>query len=361
MKRNLTIVILALISFVRLQAQTTEDLTGAQVLRAARAIYDQGRLHELPVVLETAVKRKGKNQFSESEKIEAYKLLVLTYIYLEEPLKADEKMIELLRTDHFFEISDSDPVEFKSLYKKFRTRPLFRIGLRLGLNRTYASAIKNYYVMAESKGKGAYVPNLAFQGGISFEKDFKKKFVINPELFYSIQSFNYSNTEIYIVDSDSLKKAGSADHTITHTKLQLNLLMQYKLATSKFFPYIAAGPAIGYLIGSSFEGKLIMDNKDQITGGSIDNKEKYHPLSLSVIVAGGIRYKVGSIYLSGDVRYQYGLHNVVNGANRYKADTPELNELITSYSYIDNDFSINQFMFNFGLIYPVFSPKKMIK
>jgi hypothetical protein len=361
MKKILAIVAFGLCSLSALYAQTTEDLTGTQVLRSARAIYDQGRLHELPIVLETALKRTGKNQFSQSEKIEAYKLLILTYIYLEEPLKADEKMIELLRTDNFFELSESDPVEFKSLYKKFRVHPLFRIGLRFGLNQTYASAMKNYYVMAESRGKGEYIPNLSFQGGLSFEKDFKKNFVINPEIFYSSQSFNYKNSGVYIVDNDTLNRSATANHKLTFKKLQLNALVQYKIGNSKFHPYVSIGPSVGYLINSSFEGLLILDNKDQITGSAIDNTVKYKPFCFSAIIAGGIRYKVSSVYLSADIRYQYGLGNVVNDDNRYLTDSPQMNELFTYYGYVDNDFSLNQAMFTFGLIYPLFSPKKLIK
>src|SRR5688500_5368778 len=54
--------------------------TCAQTLRLAQSIYDQGRLHELPQLLDNCLK---ENQFNDEEKVNAYKLLTLTYIYLE--------------------------------------------------------------------------------------------------------------------------------------------------------------------------------------------------------------------------------------------------------------------------------------
>src|SRR5690348_11970776 len=90
----------------------------AQTLRLARSTYEQGRLHEVPELLERCL----ENGFSRQEKVEAYKLLCLSYIYLEEPAKADEAMLDLLRTDHYFEINETtDPAEFVALYKTFRT------------------------------------------------------------------------------------------------------------------------------------------------------------------------------------------------------------------------------------------------
>jgi hypothetical protein len=355
--------------FISAAAQTnSEDLTGAQILRAARAIYDQGRLHELPAVLETALKNTHKNQFTQSEKVEALQILVLSYIYLEEPKKADEKMIELLKTEHFFELAESDPVEFQNLYKKFRKDPIFKMGLKLGLNQTFVNTLKNYYILGESSGKGEYTSNLALQYGLSFEKTLKGQWVMNPEIYLSNAVFNYKNASIYHNDPavDLTERSSSVAQKITQQRLQLNLLMQYTIGKNeslnrKLTPYVVAGPAIGYLMKSTFTGQHNLESKDNITGDDIDNTDRYNPINVSLIGGVGARLKIGGIYVSADVRYQYGLLNVVNGANRYKEDTPGGQRLLRQYAYIDNDFSLSQAVFNVGFIYPVFSPKKLIK
>ena len=95
--------------FLFLSTTTYAQLTsGAQTLRLARATYEQGRLHEIPSILESFLPK-----FNRQEKVEAYKLLTLSYIYLEEPEKADAAMLSLLQTDHYFEVNlKDDPAEF---------------------------------------------------------------------------------------------------------------------------------------------------------------------------------------------------------------------------------------------------------
>jgi hypothetical protein len=351
----------------RSQAQT---LTGAQILRSARSIYDQGRLHELPALLEDAL---TKDRFqSDNERVEAYKILILTYIYLEEPEKADENMLQLLRTDHFFALSASDPIEFKNLYRKFRSKPVFSVGAKLGVNQSYASVIGNYYVKAESAGYGEYKPELGFQFALVFEKSLMKKgnndetkFTLAPELMYATQSFTYNNDHIFLndyedqIDENEDDKFATDAHKTVQTRIQINALGQYKLGTSKFNPYVTVGPSAGYLMSSSFEGLLTIEDRFEVAD-PVDNAASYKAFNFSVIAGAGAKFKLGSIYLTADLRYQYGLFNVVDESKRYEY-TSENNYRLFRYGFVNNDFSLSQAMFNIGLIYPYFNPKKVIK
>jgi hypothetical protein len=345
----------------------TVNLTGAQILRSARSIYDQGRLHELPAILEDGF---AKEKFNDNEKVEAYKILILTYIYIEEPEKADVAMLSLLDTDPFFSLSSADPVEFKNLYRKFRTAPLFRAGIKGGVNQTMVNTLKNYFIPAQSGGKGEYKSNLGFHGALVYEKDLTnklKKFVLAPELAFVIQSFNYENASTNNVDFEN--KGASLNHKITHTRLQLNPLVQYKLVkmgenyddkNKRFVPVVFAGPSVSYLLSSSFAGQNILESKESSLTGTIDNTDSYQSITLSIIAGAGARFKIGGIYLVGDVRFQYGLFNAVNGANRYRM-TSENSSLLFDYQYIDNDFKLSMASFNLGLMIPVFKPIKLIK
>lgn len=346
--------------------QTTNQ-TGAQILRSARSLYDQGRLHELPTQLEAAL---AADKFSDNEKVEAYKILILTYIYIEEPEKADDAMIQLLHTDPFFKLSTADPIEFKNLYRKFRTDPLFRIGVKGGVNQTYVNPLKNYYIASEAVGNGEYKPSLGFQGALIFEKDLKdkfRKFVLAPELAFVISSFNYVNNKIYSVDFE--QKNAMYNHTISHTRLQLNPLVQYKLVkmndsyddkTEPFVPYVFAGPSVSYLISSSFAGENNLESKESTVTGTVDNTENYRALTVAIIAGAGARLKLGGFYLVGDIRFQYGLMNAINTDNRNEM-TEANRDLIFDYQYMDNDMKLNMLSANLGLIIPIFKPIKLIK
>ena len=131
--------LLSSILFLFLSVSSYAQLTsGAQTLRLARATYEQGRLHEIPSILEGFLPK-----FNKQEKVEAYKLLTLSYIYLEEPEKADDAMLKLLQTDHYFEINlKDDPAEFIALYRTFRTKPIYRIGGKIGINGTRPNVVE---------------------------------------------------------------------------------------------------------------------------------------------------------------------------------------------------------------------------
>ncbi len=342
--------------------------TGAQILRSARSIYDQGRLHELPTILEGPLNDPDK--FSDNEKVEAYKILILTYIYIEEPEKADDAMIKLLNTNKFFSLSPADPIEFKNLYRKFRSDPLFRMGVRGGINQSYVNTLKTHYVSAEAAGNGEYKPTLGFQGALVFEKDLKgkfKKFVIAPELAFMISSINYENTTVYTVNFEQMN--AFQNHTITYTNLQLNGLVQYKLVkmgenyddkNKTLVPLVFAGPSVSYLLGSSFSGQNNVEQSQFSVSGTIDNTDNYRALAVSVIAGAGARLKLGGFYLVGDIRFQYGLMNVVNADNRNKM-TESNRDLLFDYQYRDNDMKVSLVSGNLGLIIPIFKPIKLIK
>jgi hypothetical protein len=331
-----------------------------QTLRTARGTYEQGRLHEIPTILEDCFK---KSEWSQSQRVEAYKILVLTYIYLEEPAKADEAMLGLLRTDHFFTPSEtSDPIEFRSLYNKFRSAPIFQIGFKFGVNTPQVNVLKNHYIWANAQGHGEYTPKVSIQMGLVFEKNIfekkmKNKLVINPEVFYSSAAFDYSNSNVSFTDDDAVENKDNMLLSLAYRRLQTNIMFQYKLGKSKLNPYLSLGPSFGYLIESTIAGEVITGT--QITVPSIQTTDNYKALYMSAVLSAGVKYQIGSVYATADIRYQHGFGNMVKGENRYKPS--EENVQLWNLGYVDNDFSLNQAMFNIGIIIPYFKPKKLIK
>ncbi len=342
--------------------ETQPDLNCTQTLRTARSIYDQGRLHELPTWLNGClIKSEDNGGFTTNERIEAYRILTLAYIYLEEPEDADKSMVNLLHTDPFFQLDEEvDPVEFKNLYKKFRTNPVYRVGLKIGGNTDHINVISNHYMWAASKGKGEYNAKPGLQIGLLFEKDITERLIANPEVFFTSYSFNYSNSSA--LSTVGNEKGGDVDHTISQKRLQANFLVQYKLKETKsiadkFIPYVAAGPTVAYLMASQFAGNTNVD--EEITGTPFDTRENYKPLTFALTAVAGVKFKVGGFYITGDFRFQYGFLNIVKKDNRLRWQGEA--ERLYDYGYVDNDFSLSQSMLNIGIIFPKFNPKKLIR
>lgn len=341
--------------------------TCTQTLRLVQSTYEQGRLHELEALMQGCL----ENGFDDQQKVTAYKYLTLAYIYLEEPEKADATMLKLLSTGqagHFFATNEEvDPAEFVALWRKFRRDPLFRVGIKLGPTSTMPAITETYYVVSHAAGNGKFSPKVNFSFGLVFEKDFYKfikKFSIAPEVMFVGRSTSYTNPNFNYSDQNPDIAAISLKKSIQKQSwLDLNLLAQYKFKEkdkhsekpSKFNTYVSVGPGISYLLNSSNELETKVEGKGSITGPAIKFEPAFKTLAYSAIISIGSKIRFGGFYLTGDIRYQCGLNNVVNKSKR------SIPEALFNYGYVLPNYRQNNVTINIGLVIPYFSPKKVIK
>jgi hypothetical protein len=343
-----------------------QDASCTQILRSIRQIYTEGRLQEIPTTLDRSecfTRTEGNGGFSQQERVEAYKTLTLAYIYLEEPEKADEAMLNLLSTDHFFQTDENlDPAEFISLYKKFRTWPLFRAGIKLGVSATLPEVMADYYVTGNSNGQGKYSPSVGFTIGLAFEKDlfrtskskFLNRLILNPELSFTGRGFKYALESIY--ESDEGDPLGSSEAPVTQSWLDLNAVLQYQVRPGNAFnPYVGLGGGVNYLMSASSNGfQTASEGVEQ--GPDFDLTPQFEQLNYSIIAMAGLKLRVGGIYLTGDIQYQYGLMNVVSTENRYS--NPELH---LGYGLVFDDLRQHTVTARIGVLYAYFKPLKLIR
>src|SRR5688572_13334809 len=261
MRRALIIFLISLISYCSFGQAATSCV---QTLRLARATYEQGRLHEIEGQLKPCL----DGGFTKDEKqleVEAYKLLCLSYIYLEEPEKANEAMLNILKKDHDFQINTAvDPAEFVGLYNTFRSKPLFSVGVTFGPNATIPNVTENYSVGGSSAGEGKYSPKVNIQIGLVFEKQLFGKFTAAPELSFSNRSFTYTNPNLFLSDVNGASVANQTGD-IKQTWLDLNLLMQYKLGKGILNSYVGFGPNVGMLVKASNTIETTYESTGQVT------------------------------------------------------------------------------------------------
>ncbi|GHN02790.1 hypothetical protein WSM22_42790 [Cytophagales bacterium WSM2-2] len=333
--------------------------TGTQTLRLAQSVYEQGRLHEIPDLI-----NKNIAKFSKTELVSAYRLLTLSYIYLEEPEEADKAMKNLLNTDHFFEPNPGvEPAEFMGLYKTFRTKPVFNIGLKFGVNGTTPLLSNLYYISNSAPGNGKYATKVGFQVGAVFEKEifanskskFAKQVVFAPEVFYMTRTFGYTNANIFTNDST---KASEADQVVTvkQTWLDINPVFQYKLRkhSTTFIPYVSFGPGVSVLLNAS--NTLVTTRaagKGVVSGPDVDVKSGYNKIVPSVLGSVGLKYRFGAIYLVAEARIQYFLMNPVSESSR------SITESTFAYNYVSPNYKPLNITANIGFVFPYFNPIKL--
>ena len=371
MRRILSLCALLTISVSLTNAQNEEggSISCSQRLRLARATYEAGRLHELvgTILGSQAESCFGDEpgSFSKQEKVDALKLITLAYIYLEEPEKADEAMLRLLRTDHFYAPDpNADPAEFLALFNTFRVYPVFSFGGKVGFTATFAHLMKNYPVGGESVGQGKYLPGYSVLGGGFIEKELfpnsgsiLKNTVAMAEIFLHLRPNSIEYDQIFT------NAANGAPSTVASFKAKstwydLNLIMRYRLRPKHLLdPYIGIGSGLSYLskydwdIPTTQNKNIDGNTTATVTSGAIDVKSAYTNITNSVMAVGGIKYRFGEIYLNVEARYQYGLYNIVNPKNR------TVDALTFNYNVTVNDYRQSNFILNVGVTYPKFSPR----
>jgi hypothetical protein len=337
--------LLALTFIVIEGAYSQQIINCAQTLRLARSTYDQGRLHELPELL----KRCLTDGFTQSEKVQAYTFLTLAYIYLEEPEEADKSMLELLRTDpYFIPNPDVDPAEFIGLYKTFRTRPVYRLGVKFNVNATQPN-VSDYNPV--SNGTGKYTYKVGFGGGIVAEVPLNDDLTLNGELHYTSKSF--SNT------FQSMNPGETTPHATTTGLEKLNwislpILAQYRITENRLNPFVTGGFSVDYLLSSSITGDEKRSKAQSIESQTFDVFPQRQKINVSLLVGAGIKFRIAGGYAVGEVKYGYGLSRV-NSASTLLANQ----SLLFNYGYVDGIYRLSAVSVSVGYVQNFFNPKKL--
>lgn len=338
----------------------SQTATCAQTLRLARATYEQGRLHEIESQLSGCLE-SGFTKEEKSLKVEGYKILCLSYIYLEEPEKADEAMLKILQTNPYFEINEAvDPAEFVALYRTFRTRPIYRIGAKLGVD-----ACRPNVVEAATAGELAegskYSALIGIHFGVSADMPLNKRLTLHGELLYSQKRFKLNQVfdrQTDVITGEELVNETEAIEQETWLSLPLTIEWKPLKGDSKFNknvnPYIAGGVAIDYLLASKITAEQLRDQETAIQEKTYDITR--NPINISAVGAIGSKIRVGGGYIVAELRYLYGITKVNSKENAY-----ENQEITWEINYADPVFKLSSLELSVAYIQNIFNPKKLRK
>jgi hypothetical protein len=345
MKKILFIAALVLVLTGTTYAQITNC---AQTLRLARSTYDQGRLHELPTLMDECFKKSIDNGgFTQQQRVEAYQLLTLAYIYLEEPEKADETMLLLLRTDPYFKPNkDVDPAEFIALYQTFRTQPVYRLGVKLNLNSTQPNVLEFNPI---ANGNGKYKHQIGYSGGVVGELPITEALTLNAELHYTLKAFSY---EFQSINQGATTPYATTTGREKQTMLSLPILAQYRITESRFNPFLTGGFSTDYLLGSTISAE---EKRNKAQGVEPQNfNVTRQKINVSLLAGAGIKVFVSGGFIIAEIKYAYGLTRV-NSSSTLLVNQP----LLFNYSYVDGVFKLNSLSFSIGYVQNFFHPRKL--
>lgn len=322
----------------------SQDDCSAKIQEAQR-YYDQGMIDEIPSMLAPCM----ADGFTRVQKIEAYKLIIMSYLFTDNQFEAERTMLEFLKKYPEYEIMPNDPVEFVYLFESYRTASIFSIGIRGGVNFTDPRIIEPYstFDLKEATLKNTVKPG--FQVGLGIERYLSKRILLNLESFYSLNQYSFSD--------EYRNQRNNSINLVTFTeklsKIEVPVTLSYEFTIRKTYLIIRTGVSAAWISAVSGEpSRKFSEDLQALTGPDVNMKRFRNNILYSGILGAGIRYKVPRGIISLDLRAQMGINSVV--------ENPEIQDktLEHVFYYQDDDFSLNILSLSVGYYVSFYNPRK---
>ncbi len=324
----------------------------AQKLELAQNLYNEGNIH----LVEETVAECLEEGFSKEEKVEAYKLLSLTFTYLENDAKAEEAVLNLLRFDKEYRVNpDLDPTEFIKLYDLYRTYPIFKVGIKGIVNYNFfqVSETRTIYPYNEANG-GIFNSQAGFGGGLDVEIPYKDFLEFVPGLYYTTRSHTYTfDLDMGTVNS----QLGTNSYQERQSWIELPVVARYKYMERRILPYAEAGLMLGYLIEddkSTIKTELTQGAPEE--GPPLDFLESRNRVSYGITAGAGMKFDIPMAEIIIGARYNYALNNMVVVNTE---PTSQENELLFKYGVLEHNYKMHTFSFFIGYMLKIYKPKKL--
>ncbi|MBN2814366.1 MAG: outer membrane beta-barrel protein [Bacteroidales bacterium] len=346
--RLFLVLLLATLAFLRVNpALGQEDC--ATKIQEAQKFYDQGLIDEIPQMLAPCM----ADGFTRVQKIEAYKLIILSYLFDDNQFEAEKTMLEFLKKYPEYEIMPNDPIEFVYLFESYRTTSVFSFGVTAGLNFTDPRIIEPFTTLDRNQATLRNIMKPGFQVGAGAGRYIGRKLLLNFEVLLAINQYEFV---------DEIKKPEWGDRNIISTisynerlmKIDIPLSLAYEFTIKNMHYYARAGIAASKI--SRVNGRperRFYEDEQPLTGEDENITDYRNSMLFSGLVGAGLRYKVPRGVVKIDLRANLGFNNIVNTDKR---DENPL--LLTKYYYRDDDFSLNTFSLSASYYFSFYSPKK---
>lgn len=365
MKRFLTALFVVIPFFAYSQDTVQEEVATpcVQNIELAQQRYDEGRIQDIQPLLGDCLAR---GEYDKAQKSQVLRLLTLAYIFLEDEDNAEATMLELLQTNHEFQVNSSiDPTEFINLHDRFRYKPLFNVGIRYIANLSQPMVTELNSTLDLGSGRPTYNINSQigiFGLGLNFEYEFYENFVLYPELHYRTMKINrtFAMESILTVANGSYENYADVTNTETLNWFSLPISVKYLLHLQnapniKF--YVNLGGSIDYLLVSERPGDesgvtFPAASPVTFTVNTVDDKNR---LNFAMFGGGGITYKIGEGFVSLEARYLYNFNKLQKPENIIlPGDPQQIN------TYVQDDvYRLNHVAISIGYTANIYLPKQL--
>jgi len=354
--RYYILIILGLLAIAPIMLVAQDEKSDCVIkLEQAQTKYDQGRIQDVEPLIGNCLLSK---EFDDAAETQALKLLTLSYLFLEEPEKAEETMLMLLKANHEFAVNPAiDPSEFINLYEKYRHEPIFNAGVQLGI--VFGSPIithLNGVSDLNNDSRQTYAPLLGVRGGLNIEYKLKPKIYAVGGINFQIIEFEKTHTSLGILSGAENGEFSGAEEI---TSLEMPLTGIYHLLEKQSFTiYAGLGIAPQFLISESYQSDAttLAIEGSTVTTNVIDLTANRGRFNLSAIGVAGAKIKIGEGYLNVKLRYS---QQVFNSSRPENSLIPSNPNLLWELSESPDGFRMQDIGFSIGYRANIYRPKKL--
>lgn len=336
------------------------------VLNRAIEEFNAGHHYGIPAMLSECLEKNQNREWRQR----AYLLLSETYLLLEDPFGSEKSYLEVLRANpEYLTDEKRDPIDLVYLSSKFTSVPIFSLSVKIGPNISIIRKLAERGTYADDVRK-RYILKPGFQAGIGVDWHYNEKLSAMFEGNFVFSSYKQRINGQFGRDESSFHDR--------QTWIRLPLSVKYSASKGQYRPYGYAGFSFDLLLGdrATIQYKDQNFNPETQRVESIDResptlkyKSKRNAVNYSLFVGGGVKYKIKLDYIYADLRYSFGMTNIVDENNSIydynKGEDPTSESFQDSgdgsfrWAHIDDLFRMDNLFISIGYIRPLYKPRKL--
>jgi len=338
-----TMIFLGLSQFALAQSQCSN------VLIQARDEFDAGHLNGIASLLNDCLNQG----FTKEQKVEAYRLLTITYLYLDDPFGAEQSFLGLLEIEPEYRILPTDPVELEYLSNRFITTPIISYFGKIGTNFSTATVLHHYSTGNSNDKNWMYNSKIGITASGALELHFNKVISMVAEVEFSRRKYSYS--DILLPGNLDNSHDQVDDRTNFHTSLPVGIKFTYPGLV--YYPYVYGGYSPSFTLSSKADLQR-KPQKEALVEVSSENLIHLTPnFSHSLIFGIGLKRRFDLHYIFVDLRYRLGMTNMLDTSNEFDFNIEEIRNVIFKYDLATDDYRWNSFELTVGYVWPKYKPR----
>ncbi len=317
-------------------------------LREAKELYEEGLIDEIPELLSDCM----ESGFTRAQRTEAYKLIILAYLFDDDQFQAERMMDEFLKKFPEYEVMPNDPVEFVYLLESYKTSSFYSLNLFFGPNFSNPRITELYSTLDQTQAEFNDKTGTGFHIGFGVSRNLWKDININIDAIYSWQNFTLvEKSDIQVRESIRSFSESIVEEKIIKVDVPLSFTYSFGKGNLKYFA--RAGGMVSFITDNTIRPERTQSGVESLSDKENDISLHRKDISFAVLAGLGLDYKIPRGYLVLDLRYHVGLNNMVIEKERYSSP-----RYWSRYYYIDNDFMLDHLSISFGYYFSIYQSKK---